>query len=146
MEHTCTVWYAKRERVPKATVKKSARYRSAIKTRLCSPYCSYGCYVNKVVLSSLLSSFCSWDCKVQFESQCKAQGLPQHRLYSTRHDGRQSSTMKTVTPGGAMIVIIINHCSWLRLEQAKEHCRFHPQNTKQEYIECRCFLPHCLNH
>ena len=102
--NTPAVWYAVKERFPIATLKRSARHCSATKTTLCGPYCSYGCYVNEVVLSSLLCSFCCWDGKVQFESQRKAQGLPKHQLCSPRHDGCQSLSMKAATSGGVIVI------------------------------------------
>ena len=70
---------------------------SATKNTQCGP-CSYGYYMNKVVLSCLPCSICCLDGKDQFERQCKAQGLPQHRQCKPRHNnGCQSSTTKSAT-------------------------------------------------
>ena len=77
---------------------------SATKNTLCGP-CSYGYYMNDVVLSCLRCSICCWDGKDQFESQCKAQGLSKHRQCKPRHDnGCQSSTTKTATSGRVIVV------------------------------------------
>ena len=61
-----------------------ARNCSATKNTRCGS-CSYGYYENKVVFDCLPCSVCCWDERDQFESQCKAQGLPRHRHCKPRH-------------------------------------------------------------
>ena len=93
---------------------------SVTKNTLCGP-CSYGYYMNDVVLSCLRCFICCWDGKDQFESQCKAQGLPKHRQCKPRHDdGCQSSTTKTAT-SGRVIVITTNPAATPRTR--KRHTR-----------------------
>jgi len=61
--------------------------------------------MNDVLLSCLRCSICCWDGKDQFESQCKAQGLPKHQQCKPRHDdGCQSSTTKTATSGKVIVI------------------------------------------
>ena len=107
---------------------------SATKNTLCGP-CSYGYYMNDVVLSCLRCSICCWDGKDQFENQCKAQGLPKHRQCKPRHDdGCQWSTTKTAT-SGRVIVITTNPAATPqtrkpRTSREERHYRFQPQAGK----------------
>ena len=80
-----------------------ARNCSATKNTRCGS-CSYGYYENKVVFDCLPCSVCCWDERDQFESQCKAQGLPRHRHCKPRHQ-RGCQTPWTSGVKGTIIAI-----------------------------------------
>ena len=108
---------------------------SVTKNTLCGP-CSYGYYMNDVVLSCLRCSICCWDGKDQFESKCKAQGLPKHRQCKPRHDddGCQPSTTKTAT-SGRVIVITSNQAATPRTRKRQTKRIIFPIPTaRQEYF------------
>ena len=62
-----------------------ARNCSASKNTACGD-CRHGYYESKHVFDCLPCSICCGDEKDQIEEQCKAQGLPKHKLCQPRHD------------------------------------------------------------
>ena len=95
--------YGKDQRTPCSLCSEGrtvTRNCSATKNTLCSS-CSYGYYMNDVVMSCLPCSTCCWDGRDQLERKCIAQGLPKHRQCGPKHEDRcQLSTTSKVNTGG----------------------------------------------
>ena len=109
---------------------------SASKNTVCGP-CSYGYYMNDVVLSCLPCSICCWDGRDTFESQCKAQGLPKHRHCAPRHeDSCQTSTTTKANLGGKIAITDATTTQRTRQRLTGKTMETVPITpTKHEYLE-----------
>ena len=84
-----------------------ARNCSATKNTRCGS-CSHGYYKSEFVFDCLPCSICCWDGKDQFESQCKAQGLPRHRQCKPRHESGCQTASTTKKANSVAITVLVD--------------------------------------